>query len=131
MRAAPRRVLLVEDNQDQREVVTIFLQSHGHSVVSVADGAAAVAEARNGAFDVAFIDIGLPDMDGFAVAERLRSELGDAIRLFALTGYGFSEDRARSRAAGFDGHLVKPVDPDTLATILSARAFEGPADDQT
>lgn len=100
----------------------MFLASGGHTVVAVADGAAALVEARRGTFDVAFVDIGLPGEDGFSVAQMLRSELGNEIRLFALSGYGSPEDRARSRAAGFDGYLLKPVDADAVEMALSSVA---------
>jgi CheY-like chemotaxis protein len=118
-----RRVLLVDDNHDSREMYRAVLKSHGHDVCEAADAERALALLANGhMLDVAFIDIGLPGgMDGYELARRIRSHpLGRDVRLVALTGYGFPEDRQQSRMAGFARHLVKPVDPEALQRELSA-----------
>ena len=86
-------------------------------MLDAADGAAGVALVAENAPDVALIDIGLPGMDGFDVAAALRSA-GSSTHLIAVSGYGRAEDRARASEAGFDAHLVKPVDPDALDRLL-------------
>jgi signal transduction histidine kinase/integral membrane sensor domain MASE1 len=120
--AAPgKRVLLVDDNVDGAESLALVLRQSGHDVVAVHDGPAALAEAGRGAFDVALLDIGLPDdMDGYEVARRLRAGGAGPRVLIALTGFGQEDDHRRSRAAGFSHHLVKPVDPRELAQLLAA-----------
>ena len=117
-----RRVLLVDDNHDSREMYRAVLRAHGHDVREAADGERALAVLDSANFDVAFIDIGLPGgMDGYELARRIRSHpKGQSVRLVALTGYGFPEDRAQSRQAGFARHLVKPVEPDVLQRELSS-----------
>jgi signal transduction histidine kinase/CheY-like chemotaxis protein len=118
-----RRVLLVDDNHDSREMYRAVLLAHGHDVCEAADGEHALAMLERGAgpLDVAFIDIGLPGgMDGYELARRIRSHpAGANVRLVALTGYGFPEDRVHSRQAGFAKHLVKPVEPEALHVELS------------
>ncbi|HET7812234.1 MAG TPA: ATP-binding protein [Steroidobacteraceae bacterium] len=112
-----RRVLLVDDNHDSREMYRAVLRASGHLVREAANAEKALALlAEEPPLDVAFIDIGLPGgMDGYELARRIRNHpMGRDVRLVALTGYGFPEDRAQSRQAGFASHLVKPVDPETL-----------------
>jgi CheY-like chemotaxis protein/anti-sigma regulatory factor (Ser/Thr protein kinase) len=116
-----RRVLVVEDNDDAREMLRNLLRLLGHEVHEARDGASGVDEARRLRPDVALIDIGLPGIDGYEVARRIRADVPGA-RLVAVTGYGQPEDRERTRAAGFDVHLVKPVDPDQLQEVLSTVA---------
>jgi PAS domain S-box-containing protein len=116
----PRRVLVIEDNDDAREMLRNLLRMFGHEVHEACDGARGLEEARRLRPDAALIDIGLPGMDGYEVARRIRADLPGA-RLVALTGYGQPEDRERALAAGFDAHLVKPVDPDQLQRLLAAR----------
>lgn len=117
-RSTPRRVLLVEDNPDARRTMQRLLKLWGHEVEVAADGATAVERAVVARPEVALVDIGLPDVDGYEVARRTRAALGNSIRLVALTGYGQPEDRLRAEAAGFDRHLVKPVDVEQLRQIL-------------
>jgi PAS domain S-box-containing protein len=119
-----RRVLLVDDNHDSREMYRAVLRAHGHLVREASTAEKALALFAEEAPDVAFIDIGLPGgMDGYELARRIRSHpRGNAVRLVALTGYGFPEDRALSKQAGFVRHLVKPVDPETLHHELRASA---------
>ncbi|MEO5733593.1 MAG: ATP-binding protein [Rubrivivax sp.] len=105
-------VLLVEDNDDGRKMLREVLEGAGHHVTEAADGPQALERAAAGAFDLVLIDIGLPGFDGLEVARRLRSmgpQLATTL-LVAITGYGAPQDYARSRAAGFDLHVVKPVD---------------------
>jgi CheY-like chemotaxis protein len=111
-----RRVLLVDDNHDSREMYRAVLRAHGHHVREAANAERALALLAEEPLDVAFIDIGLPGgMDGYELARRIRSHpMGRDVRLVALTGYGFPEDRQQSQQAGFVRHLVKPVDPETL-----------------
>ena len=114
-----RRVLLVDDNADAREMYAMVLQADGHEVFQAEDGAGAVATFRAVRPEIAVVDIGLPLMDGYEVARQIRAEPGGRdVMLIALTGYGFPEDRERSRAAGFDRHLVKPAMPDDLRREL-------------
>jgi CheY-like chemotaxis protein len=100
------------------------LRAHGHLVREASNAEKALELLAEEAPDVAFIDIGLPGgMDGYELARRIRSHpLGGTVRLVALTGYGFPEDRALSKQAGFVRHLVKPVDPETLHRELNASA---------
>lgn len=112
-------VLLIEDNDDGREMMAAMLGIHGYPVLQAGDGVQGVQMAHAGAPDVALIDIGLPGIDGYEVARRLRQQ--DAtrhIRLIALTGYGQQDDQRRVLAAGFDLHLVKPVDIDALLAAI-------------
>jgi signal transduction histidine kinase/PAS domain-containing protein/ActR/RegA family two-component response regulator len=114
------RVLLVEDNPDTAESLIMFLEVLGHRVCPVYDGAAALDAARTSPPDVMLVDIGLPGMDGYEVARRVRRDPGlDRVVLVALTGYGREEDRERAMAAGFDFHLVKPVSPDALHGLVA------------
>ena len=107
-----RRVLVVDDNVDAAESTAAFLRLEGHEVKTVSDGAEALASVRVFAPHVVVLDIGLPGLDGYAVARRLR-EQGDTSHalLIAMTGYGQREDRARAAEAGFDYHFTKPADP--------------------
>jgi len=116
-----RRVLLVDDNHDSREMYRAVLRAHGHHVREASNGEKALALLAGEPLDVAFIDIGLPGgMDGYELARRIRSHpQGRNVRLVALTGYGFPEDRLQSHQAGFARHLVKPVDPETLHRELA------------
>jgi CheY-like chemotaxis protein/anti-sigma regulatory factor (Ser/Thr protein kinase) len=116
-----KRVLLVDDHADVREMYALVLQSAGHVILDADNGADALAVVRTAKPDAAIIDIGLPEMDGYELARRIRSEpAGRDLILIALTGYGFPEDLARSRAAGFDRHLVKPATFEDLLRELDA-----------
>jgi signal transduction histidine kinase/CheY-like chemotaxis protein len=118
--AAPaRHVLVVEDNADAREMLRVSLELEGHRVEAADDGLQGVEMALSGRPDVMLVDIGLPGLDGYGVAARVRAALGREVVLIALTGYGQPDDRERTRHAGFDAHVVKPVDPDTLARLLA------------
>jgi two-component system, sensor histidine kinase len=116
-----RRILLVEDNSDALEVLTDLLALWGHEVQAASDGLSAVDTALEMLPDIAFIDIGLPGIDGYEVARRIRANpKGRDLKLVALTGYGAPEQRAQAADAGFNLHLVKPVQPDGLAQLLAA-----------
>ena len=112
-------ILIVEDNADARATLEILLQLEGHTVREAETGEQAVAHAQV-PFDVALVDIGLPDVDCYEVARRIRqTPHGKGVYLIALTGYGQPEDKRRASEAGFDAHLVKPVDPDDLMAMLA------------
>ncbi len=112
-------VLLIEDNADARQSLRTLLEHEGHRVDEAADGALGLARAEATQPDVVLVDIGLPSIDGYEVARRIRSRRGAAPILVAITGYGQPDDRRRALAAGFDAHLTKPVSPDHLADILA------------
>ena len=118
-----RDVLVVEDNDDARETLRRMLELQGHRVRVAVDGLAGLEAVQAGAPEIALIDVGLPRMDGYELARRIRSELDISRQpyLVAITGYGLPEDRARTREAGFDLHLVKPVDAATLEAVLEHR----------
>ena len=111
--SARRRVLIIEDESDARESLRLLLQMEGHDVEVAADGAEGLSKLAAWRPEVALVDVGLPGLDGYEVAARAR-DLGGTFKLVALTGYGTTRDRERSRAAGFDLHLVKPVTYDAL-----------------
>jgi signal transduction histidine kinase len=116
-------VLLIEDNEDGREMMATMLAAYGYSVQQAADGVQGVQMAHAVAPDVALVDIGLPGIDGYEVARRLRSDAGTHhIKLIALTGYGLAEDQKRVMEAGFDVHLVKPVDINHLLEAIGSFA---------
>jgi DNA-binding response OmpR family regulator len=99
--------------------MAMFLRITGHEVRTVHDGLAAVEEATNFQPNVILLDIGLPKLNGYDAARHIREEHGDAVLLIALTGWGQEEDRRRSREAGFDHHLTKPIDFDDLDKLLA------------
>jgi two-component system, sensor histidine kinase len=108
-------VPVLEDNDDVRSTLCTVLELAGHEVHGLADGMAGVEAAQRLRPDVALIDVGLPGIDGYEVARRIRAqELGNRILLVALTGYGQPEDRELSFVAGFDLHETKPVDTGAL-----------------
>ena len=119
-----RRILIVEDNADAREALREALEMAGHEVFEADSGTSGVEYALSKSPEVALIDIGLPGFDGYEVARRIRlvSE-AQGMMLIALTGYGLPEDRRRAEEAGFDAHLVKPLDFDELTKLLTA--FDG------
>ncbi|HZP36916.1 MAG TPA: ATP-binding protein [Methylomirabilota bacterium] len=114
-----RRLVLIEDNDDGREALAMALRAAGHHVEAAASGQAGIELALRGHPDYVLIDIGLPDVDGYVVAQALRPRLDRAVKLVALTGYGQMQDREQSAAAGFDLHLVKPVAPIDVLRILA------------
>jgi CheY-like chemotaxis protein len=116
---ARQRLLVVDDNRDAAESMTMLLQLWGHEVACAHDGLSALKVAASFDPDTVFLDIGLPGMDGYEVALHLRElPRGAHLKLIAITGYGQDTDRRRSRDAGIDHHLVKPVAPETLRELL-------------
>jgi len=114
-------ILVVEDNADARATLQMLLELEGHRVRTAESGAQGI-ERSAAPLDAALIDIGLPDVDGYDVARRIRTTPhGKDAYLVALTGYGQPDDRRRAEEAGFDTHLVKPVDPDALVKMLARR----------
>jgi PAS domain S-box-containing protein len=121
LRPRPRRILVVDDNIDAAETVCRLLRRRHHEVMVVHDGLAALAAARQMNPDVILLDLGLPKMDGLAVARQLRQrDDGPRPLLVATTGFGQAEDRARTAAAGFDHHLIKPIDLQELHALVQA-----------
>jgi len=115
-----RSVLIVEDNDDARESLQLLLEALGHRVIAAADGARALVLAEHHVPDVVLIDLGLPSLDGYAVAQALRGTAhGRSMMLIAVTGYGQAEDRRRSKEAGFDAHLVKPASEGLLSSLIA------------
>jgi two-component system, sensor histidine kinase len=113
------RILIVEDNKDNRETLRMLLELLGHQVDVAEDGVEGVQKALTCLPTIALVDVGLPILDGYKVAQCIRTVLGRSIFLVAHTGYGQPEDRRRAFEAGFDAHLVKPVDWLELNSWLS------------
>jgi CheY-like chemotaxis protein/two-component sensor histidine kinase len=117
-----RSIVVVDDNADAAESMAMLLRTIGHDVRVQLDGTAALQEITARMPDIVLLDIGLPGLNGYEVARRLRDHPGgDALRIYALTGYGQEDDRRRSMQAGFDGHLVKPVIPSDLFALVDAQ----------
>jgi CheY-like chemotaxis protein len=118
--AAPEKILVVGDNPDARETLCLALEMRGHRVLRSGDGPDALEVMRRERPRVAVLDIGLPGMDGYELARRLRAEYGRDVVLIALTGYGTARDERMAMEAGFEQHLTKPVDADVLIEALQA-----------
>ncbi len=115
-----RRLVVVEDNPDIRECMAELLGAWGYEVAQAADGSQGLELILADPPRVAIVDVGLPKLDGYDLARRVRASLGPRrVRLIAMTGYGQPQDRERALEAGFDEHLVKPVSPDALARVIS------------
>jgi CheY-like chemotaxis protein len=112
------QILVVEDNKDTADSLAMLLRLWGHEVRTSHDGLSGLKAAQSYCPDVVLLDIGLPGLDGYEVARQLRGTFGPAMRLVAMTGYGQEEDRQKAVGVGFDAHLVKPTDPDTLQAVL-------------
>jgi CheY-like chemotaxis protein len=126
MKRDSRHVLVVDDNVDAAECIGVMLELKGHQVKVVHDGFAAVDAAKSEKPDVILLDIGLPGRDGYEVAQILRADPEfTKTKIIAVTGYGKDEDRRRSKAAGMDHHLTKPVDPDDLDQLMRVLARTG------
>lgn len=122
-----RRVLVVDDDADSASVLALLLRSQGHEVRTAVDGASGLTEARSFAPEVVLLDLGLPDMSGFEVAEELRRHRGrDGLVLIAVTGYGGEGIARRCSDAGFDHHMVKPI-LDFGALLDIVRTLDVPA----
>jgi CheY-like chemotaxis protein len=117
--AAGCRILVAEDNHDAAEMMRVMLEVKGHDVRIAHDGVEAVALAESFKPHIAFLDIGMPRMDGYEAARRIRERLQHRVTLVALTGWGQDDDRRRSHEAGFDHHLTKPPEPEQLDQLIS------------
>ena len=124
--ASGRSILIIEDNADARDALRILLELDGHLVEAAGEGAEGLEIAQAKDPDIALVDIGLPGLDGYEVARRLRAGGSRRPVLVALTGYGQPEDRQRALEAGFDALLVKPIDPTTLSSLLTTLETPGP-----
>src|SRR5581483_1957957 len=131
-----RRVLIIEDNRDAREMFRMMLELDGHEVLEAEEGCSGLQLLRTGAPEIAFIDVGLPGLNGYEIARRFRGESNgpntsgareachtrQQVVLVALTGYGTPDALERSRSAGFDHHLIKPVNPEALNKLLNGES---------
>lgn len=123
-----RRILIADDNNDALESLATLLQLNGHEVFTATNGGTALQCAERQRPEVVLLDIGMPILDGYEVAKRIRQHpWGQRITLVALTGWGQDSDRRRSREAGFDSHLVKPLDLETLTDLLARLPFGAPS----
>jgi CheY-like chemotaxis protein len=114
-----RRILVVDDVQDAAESLAKVLQTMGHDAQYATVALDAMEVARRTRPELVFLDISMPGLDGYQLAQMLRREFGlDGIRLVAMTGWGRQEDRARARAAGFDAHVLKPAEPLVVDSII-------------
>jgi CheY-like chemotaxis protein len=113
------RIVIVEDNGDTRQMLRFALELAGHEVHEAIDGPSGLDTILRVRPDVALIDIGLPEFDGYEVTRKVRGALGGTLLLVALTGYGQPDDRRQALEAGFDAHLVKPVEPGALMDVIS------------
>jgi CheY-like chemotaxis protein len=121
-----RRVLVIEDDEDGRETLRLLLEVQGHEVEVAENGRGGAAKALSSRPEVVLVDIGLPDIDGYTVARQIRTGAhGADMLIVALTGYGASTDRQQAIEAGFDAHLVKPVEPGALARLLAGEPPAG------
>jgi CheY-like chemotaxis protein len=120
-----RSILIIEDNADARDALRVLLELEGHAVEAVEEGQQAIELARAKDPDIALVDIGLPGIDGYEIARRVRARDARRPVLIALTGYGQPEDRRRATEAGFDEMLVKPVDPTALTELLATLEIPG------
>jgi len=118
--SSPRRVLVVDDNVDAADSLRLVLDLQGHETEVAYDPASALVAVERFAPDCVLLDIGLPEIDGYETARRIRAlPGGDRVRLIAVTGWGQQEDKQRARAAGFDAHLTKPVESSAVSALLT------------
>jgi len=115
-----RRILIVDDHEDIATSFALLLETMGHLVNTVFDGAAALTAAREFHPQIVFLDIGMPDIDGFEVARRLRNEHRQNLQLIALTGYGQEKVIQKIKDTGFDHHLIKPASYEVVAALLAS-----------
>src|SRR5450432_763203 len=116
--STPFKVLVADDNQDAADTLSLLLEIAGYEAVVAHSGEEAFERLLRHSPDAAILDIGMPDMSGYEVARRFRKESGRNVFLLAVTGWGQQDDIARAKAAGFDEHLTKPVDPDRVEQLL-------------
>ena len=118
--ASKYRILVVDDNEDSAVGLSIMLKIMGHDTRAAFDGASAVEVAQTYRPNVMLLDIGLPKMNGYDVCRRIRTQpWGGDMVLIAVTGWGQDEDKRKSKEAGFNFHMVKPIDPDALEKLLA------------
>ncbi len=121
------RILVVDDNRDSAESLALLLKYMGHETHIALDGAQAVASAASVRPDVVLLDLGMPRVNGYDACRQIRAESwSQGMLLIAQTGWGQDEDRRRTEEAGFDGHLVKPIDPDALLALVASLSAVGP-----
>ena len=126
MATAARRILVADDNRDSLDTLAELLQLGGHEIHKAVDGVQALEAATRVRPDLVLLDIGMPGMDGYEVARRIRSQpWGREATLVALTGWGQENDRKRSREAGFDSHCIKPLDLQRLSILLASLPAAG------
>jgi CheY-like chemotaxis protein len=119
--APARRVLVADDNRDGAEIMSLLLQQYGYEVNVAHSGTEALTVAAQSTPEIAILDIGMPGMTGYEVARRIRAEAwGQRMMLIALTGWGQEEDKKKAFEAGFDHHLIKPIDPDALEALMAS-----------
>jgi CheY-like chemotaxis protein/two-component sensor histidine kinase len=124
---SPQKILVVDDNRDGAEAMALYLEDLGHEVAVAADGATGLAMAERLRPQLVLLDIGMPGMDGYEVARRLRAEPWSRnVVMLAISGYDSEEDRQRSLAAGCDEHLVKPVEPQSIVKFLASHGRRDP-----
>jgi len=112
-------VLIVDDNEDAADALSMLIEEVGHKTMVEYHPSQALRRAQHEHPDVCLLDIGLPDIDGYELARRLRTMLGPRVALFAITGYGLPRDREAAFAAGFDEHFTKPLELERLITLLA------------
>ena len=118
--AVSRRILVVDDNEDSAEALSVLLRLNGHLVESANDGRHALEAAERFRPDVILLDLGMPGMNGYEACREIRKQpWGGGMLLIAQTGWGQDQDRQRTKDAGFDGHLTKPIDQNRLEEILT------------
>ena len=118
--ATGRRILIVDDNRDSAASLAMLLETAGNTTHEAYDGPEALEAAEKFRPDVVLLDIGLPKLNGFEVCRRIRAQpWGENMTILAVSGWGQDDDRRKSREAGFDNHLVKPVDYNTLLKLLA------------
>ncbi len=122
MGANTLRVLVVDDNKDAADTLARLLSIFGHQTAVAYDGLAGLRAAEADRPDVVLLDVGMPGLDGWELARRIRALWDDSPLLVAVSGYGTKEDHERSRDAGLDAHLVKPADPRVLLRLLEGHA---------
>jgi CheY-like chemotaxis protein len=125
--AVRRRILVVDDNRDSVDSLAVWLRLKGHEVELAYDGLQAIAAAEQLRPDVVLLDIGMPRLNGYEACRRIRERpWGKEVALIAVTCWGQDEERRRSEEAGFDDHLVKPVDPAALVKLLASLPLRAP-----
>lgn len=125
--AAAALVLVVDDSADAAECLALILETEGFRILTAHDGRSALDRVEQERPDAVLLDLGLPDLDGVEVGRRIRARAdGAAVLLVALSGHGGQDDVAATRAAGFDAHLVKPVDPARIVALLATHRAAAP-----